>query len=299
MLQNAGFWLDTKASTATTKMYRSGDESDRKIAVSGHFFIDNHDPRFRGFGAIDLQLCLDHGAPLKKHFAEAVGRLKNVYTDAVLGEEILFHPAPKSALAGVAANIAEKIPKAELPPLPEADSGKKTKQVRQWCDSRGISPQIFEDLARRKQLFIDKKGNIVVPRLHGGFFARGTYGADNKFRQTIGGAACGAAYLSGAKATEKSPLILCESVSDALALLQTFPTHHVAITGGNLHPEIEAGNREIYLAFDTDKMGEAHVKHYSELLGKVRYLRPPACKDWSEFVQQKMTGKKKIAVPGL
>lgn len=34
---------------------------------------------------------------------------------------------------------------------------------------------------------------------------------------------------SGAKATGKPPLILCESVSDALVLLQTFPMHHVAI----------------------------------------------------------------------
>lgn len=62
---------------------------------------------------------------------------------------------------------------------------------------------------------------------------------------------------------------------------------------------IEAGNRGTYRAFANDKMGEALVKHYSELLGKVRYLRPPACKDWSEFVQQKMAVKKQVAAPGL
>ena len=292
ILIDNGYALDMKESSKAeygVKQYRNSE--GRKVGVTGNLFIDNHDTSFKGAGPIDLQMCIDHGHTDNSYFTEAVGRLADMYgitptTHAVMSHpQIREVPRVREAINDAARDAVSMAPRPTYE-MPNRGDKSKTAQALLWCIHRGITSETFNHLVNTNQIYIDFRGNIVFPRINGGYFGRGTYGNDNNFKQTIGKLDAGAAYIHGPDASVKSALILCECITDALALIQQHPSANIAVIGGNMRPNIERKpDQKIILAFDNDDGGHQHNQFYREIYTDAIDMYPPIGKDWSEWVQ--------------
>ena len=294
ILLDNGYVLDESVSNRVHKQYRNAD--DRKVCVSnGTVFVDNHDPEsFNGRGPIDLLMCINHGTTSREYYTETVAQLADMYgisatTSAVAADpSIRHHPAVQEAVTTASESIVSAVPRPTYV-LPRHNP-KKRAQALLWAIHRGIKEQTLDALIASKQVLLDERyGNIVVPRIHGGWFERGTTGGpENRWKKIVGGKDCGPAVIRGPEADENADLIVCESVSDALALVQEYPSAEIAIISGNLRPEIpRKSNQIVYLAFDNDAKGKAHFEHYSKIFPDAKPLFPPACNDWSDYVRDK------------
>lgn len=292
ILLDNGYVLDESVSNRVHRQYRNAE--DRKVCVTnGTVFVDNHDTEFKGRGPIDLLMCINHGTTSREYYTETVAQLADMYgitatTTAVAADpSIRHHPVVADAVKTASESILEAVPKPTYT-LPRHNP-KKRAQACLWAIHRGITEQTLDALLSSKQILLDERyGNIVVPRLHGGWFERGTSGAENVWKKIVGGKDCGPAVIRGPDADDNAPLIVCESVSDALALVQEYPSAEVAIISGNLRPEIpQKPNQIVYLAFDNDDKGRAHFEHYSKIFPDAKSLFPPAENDWSDYVKYK------------
>ena len=250
----------------------------RKIGITGQLFIDNHDATFKGKGAIDFVMQLDNCG-----VKEAIGKLRDFFGST----EVLQHIAnsePHRLIPVIEAQPSVPEPSA---PLPESS---KIPALRKWLTQElAISLKTVDFLIQSGQIYADNRANCVVPRPHGGCFMRGTVklktGEKNTFKRTSGSKRAGAAVLKGIDATtQSSRAILCEGVTDALALVDLYPDASIYIIGGNLYPDLPSLPGQVLLAFDRDQIGEAHATYYSELYPNAKRLTPPAgAKDWSDW----------------
>ena len=293
ILRDNGYVLDESVSNRVHRQYRNCE--DRKVCITnGTVFVDNHNPEsFNGRGPIDLLMCINHGTRDNAYYTETVSQLADMYgitatrTALETDPSIRDHPAVKEAVKTASESIVSAVPRPTYV-LPRHNP-KKRAQACLWAIHRGITEQTLDALITSRQIILDERyGNIVVPRIHGGWFERGTSGAENRWKKIMGGKDCGPAVIRGPEATENAPLIVCESVSDALALVQEYPSAEVAIISGNLRPKIpRKSNQIVYLAFDNDAKGKAHFEHYSKIFPDAKPLFPPACNDWSDYVRDK------------
>ena len=292
ILQDNGYVLDESVSNRVHRQWRNAE--DRKVCVSnGTTFIDNHDPSFCGRGPIDLLMCINHGSTNKEYYKETVAQLADMYgivaTRTALESDpsVRQHPVVREAIKTASESILSAVPR-PVYTLP-AHHPKKRPQAMLWAVHRGLTERTMDHLLTSQQMLLDERGDIIIPRINGGWFERGTYGAEsNRFKKVVGGKESGVGLIRGPEAGENADLIVCESVSDALALVQEFPSAEIAIIGGNLRPEIpRKTNQSIYLAFDNDEKGRAHFAHYLKIFPDAKSLFPPSEIDWSDYVKCK------------
>lgn len=260
---------------------------DRKLAVTvvspGNtcVFVDNHDPQHcKGRGNFDLVQQV-RGC----QFAEAASWMEDHFgREHALAE---WHTSP-----GVQASRERALTRTPPPPAPAPPPVAANSQAveRYLTRARGVSPATIRHLLQTGQIYADANSNLVIPREKDGAFLRGT-GEGSSWKRTVGGKSCGPARLVGPKMTDELPhdVILCEGVTDAVALVELNPEAEVMVVGGNLRPELKIRECDkVILAFDGDAGGQEHATHYKASLGAHRggiYERkvPEGYKDWSEY----------------
>lgn len=258
-------------------------EADRKIAVSdardgrGEVFIDNKSHAFHGRGPIDLIMALKYETVFreKAFFWKSANALDEMVSDSKTYAEACAYR--NKVFREKAADPFEPI---ALPQPTRSEA--RINAVLDWAENRGFDLDSFAVLVREQKIIITDRGSLVVPREHGGYFERRMDG----MKSTHGGKERGHALIKGPRYDMGSPLILCEGITDAIALSQTYPNAAIAITGGSINPDIrpEQGQR-VYLAFDSDEAGEAHAAYYAKAFPHAERLLPPdGAHDWADWV---------------
>lgn len=250
--------------------------NERKIAVTESKFIDNHDPdNCKGRKAIDLVMKLsdvnfDEARSILKDYFGTNRLIEHIKNDHNLEKMIEHDPIPNKPQ--LPKRIDDITPLFDLARQPQ----------------RRISKQLMNYLYKTNQCYIDNYKNMVVPRLQGGCFLQGTRQprpGERSWKGTLGGKSCSLAKLHGEKYNPDTKPIICESITDALALIELYKEHEIYIIGGNLRPDIpqEIANNCI-LAFDNDEEGRKHTEFYKTQCENYEILEVPNnCKDWSQY----------------
>lgn len=261
--------------TARTCQY---ELNERKIAVSqgqqGEIFIDNHKHEFKGCGAINLVMQLE-----KINFLEAIGRLKDHFGKLKVTESLPNDQTFQQQVINKA-----PIPPVNFIPTKSNDITPAFKLTRE----RRINDNTVKYLLETGQIYVDQKKNIVVPRINGGCFTRGTLKpkpGSKPWKRTYGGKSCGPAVLRGPLCDPQAPPRIVEGVTDALAVLERFPDSAIYIIGGNLYPDLPPlpQDQHYIFMFDNDQEGQQHTEHYLKFFTDAEVLPPPPpAKDWGE-----------------
>lgn len=256
----------------------------RKIGISRkdgkEVFTDNHDPEFKGGGAIDFVMAMD-GLNVRS----AIAKLRDYFGNS----RTVCHIAEVSST--VLDSALDAIPRADREPDPPVRHPEKERELKAWMiRQQGIGHDTVEFLISSGQVYADEYANCVIPRPLGGAVCRGTVkprdGSKNTYKRTTGSKKAGAAVITGPQPTRRH--ILAEGLTDALALVDRYPDAAVYIIGGNMRPDMPPLQGAIYLAFDNDDTGQAHSAHYKEEYKHAEELLPPeGFKDWAEFHKAK------------
>lgn len=288
LLEKCGF---RGANNGAGSVMYTHSTADCKIAVSdakdgkGEVFIDNKSHSFHGRGPIDLIVAMrsNDACPRDKAaFWDAVRTLDRMIPDQATLQEAVSYKSdrwrPKEAATW------------EPIPMPKpTQSETRLNAVLDWAEARGFNLDNFAALIRESKIIVTDDGSLAVPRQHGGYFERRMDGVKN----TRGTKERGPALIRGPRYDLGSPLILCEGITDAIALSQLYPDAAIAITGGNLYPEVKAEQgQRVYLAFDQDEQGESHAAHYAAQFPQAkRHLPPDGAHDWADWVKARANAK--------
>lgn len=251
-----------------------------KLGIQGQKYIDNlHPNTVRGAGAIDLIKDLDQCS-----VKEAIAKLRDYYgTDAAAA-----HMA--AAEMATIRQIVQDAPSTRPAPAAPARSLEKAPALRRWLvQEQRISPATADHLLDTGQIWADARANCIAPRPGGGYFARGTVRVQggNKFKASAGSKKAGCAVFNGSAAQPPKKSIICEGITDGLALADRFPDARIFIVGGNLRPDLPPDMPQpVFFAFDADTAGASHFRHYQQQCPDAQTLPvPDGYPDWAAYHQ--------------
>lgn len=265
-----------------------------KIAVKNHtVYIDNHDNTIRGRGPIAAIMQIEG-----KNFREAIDFIAQNMDIRTAKNIILNDETYKNKFEQQLEQNATK----QETRLPQENEQNIDRLKYLFVRQRNIDEKIVNHMIATKQMYVDNNNNCVVKRINNGAFIRGTAKPrDGKsWKQTLGTKAGGIAELFGPEwKPEDKSVYLAEGITSAVAFINEHPGAKVWITGGNGYPELPVkSDTKIYLAFDNDKKGDEHIKHYSEQYKDIicGIIRPETGNDWGDYVIQKKSNPKKEAL---
>ncbi len=248
-----------------------------KIATTGDLWHDNTNNVGKK-GAINLVMHLS--GYRQEQYKQAVRELAEAFGTDGASRAVSRHisdNAPQQA-----AHITVQAVKApvQMPrPCPET-----WRRIRDYLTNERKLPAQLIDAANAKGLvYSDRRGNCVFPcDQESGAFMRGT--GPQPFKRTLG-----QGHLPYHLKGSDNRVIVAESAIDALTLKAMHPASSVIATGGNmplerLKPYVEG--KEVYLAHDRDKAGEAQAARLREVCPDAKRLVPPQGKDWNEYLQK-------------
>jgi len=248
-----------------------------KVAVTGGLWIDNTEGK-GGKGAIDLVMHLS--GHKQGQLKEAVRELSDAFGVDSAKQELTsrlreFAPKQAAQFTEQAVNTPQTLPE----PCPTT-----WPRARQYLVQKRKLPESIVDTAYKNGLvYSDKRSNCVFPcDKESGAFIRGT--GDQSFKKTVG-----QGHQPYALPGKDNSIIVTESAIDALTLKTIHPQSTVIATGGNMaleriKPYLEGKN--IYLAQDNDKGGDAQASKIQEAYPQAQRLTPPHGKDWNECWQR-------------
>ena len=249
-----------------------------KIGVTDDLWHDNTNNVGKK-GAINLVMHLSGYG--QEQYKQAVRDLADAFGSGAANRAVSRHiidTAPKQAERITLESIREP---AQLPqPCPET-----WQRVRDYLTKERKLPGKIIDAAHSQGLvYSDQRANCVFPcDKESGAFLRGS--GKQPFKRTMG-----QGHLPYSLKGSDNKVFVAESAIDALSLKVIHPASAVIATGGNMPPErlkpyLEG--KEVYLAHDADKAGEAQATRIQQQYPEAKRLCPPRGKDWNEFLQKK------------
>ena len=266
---------DSKASYKTRK-FELPDGT--KIGVTADLWHDNTNNVGKK-GAINLVMHLSGYG--QEQYKQAVRDLAEAFGTGGANRAVSRHiidTAPKQAEKITLESVREPV---QLPqPCPDT-----WRRVRDYLTRERKLPAKLVGAAHEQRLvYSDQRGNCVFPcDKESGAFLRGS--GKQPFKRTMG-----QGHLPYSLKGTDNKVFVAESAIDALSLKAMHPASAVLATGGNMPPErlkpyLEG--KEVYLAHDADKAGEAQSSRIQQLYPEAKRLRPTQGKDWNEFFQKK------------
>lgn len=249
-----------------------------KLATTGDLWIDNLTGK-GGKGAINLVMHLSGYD--QNGYKQAVRELAETFGINGAKRAVTRHISdtiPQQAEHIAAQAVKEPV---QLPqPCPET-----WRRVRGYLTRERKLPERLVDAAHAKGLvYSDRRGNCVFPcDKKSGAYIRGT--GQQPFKRTMG-----QGHLPYSLKGADNKIIVTESAIDALTLKTMHPASAVIATGGNmplerLQPYL--AGKDVYLAHDKDKAGEAQAARIKEQHPQAQRLAPPQGKDWNAYLQLK------------
>jgi Protein of unknown function (DUF3991)/Toprim-like len=236
------------------------------ISVTGAKFI-NWNRGGGGGGAIDLVIHLHN-----LHFKEALDWLERQFPNPPLPEPSPARPALK---------------------IPPADPQKLWRVKGYLIHQRRLPAALLDPLIQSGLLYADARANAVF-LLFGkentpvGAELRGT--TDRRWRGMAPGSRKDLGFFSipSADAQAPKPIILCESVIDAISCFALSPDHRcISTSGARSNPQwlapLVGQGIQIYCGFDSDIIGERAANAMISLYPTIQRLRPSR-HDWNDVL---------------